>query len=187
MSDFQKARERFPLKPLLEALSSGAASVDLQGLDLELLAYLAVKLRAQLQSPLILLCPTESEARRLRDDLCFFSNEGVLQIPFIDHSPYGHLSPDRGRVMELMASLSRLAWEEPPFILLSAGALARPVLPQEILLERSTLISVGQSLDRQGLLRSLAGSGYHAVSTVEDPGSFPSSTQSTCASGAVGG
>ena len=165
--------ESFPLETVLAALG-GRRAVDITGLDAEVLAWLAVALHARTQRPCVLVVPEDSDARRVAADLGFFTDaERVSTIPLVEASPYGDLSPDRASVMALLASLSHLAWGQGVwFTVVPAAALARRVIPSAVLVEHSHLVAVGQRLDREACLRALADGGYHAVGTVEDPGTF---------------
>ncbi len=167
----------FPLDRVLAALRQGRTVLDLAGVDTDLAAYLAVALHHEIQRPLAIVVPHGSDATRVANDLRFFAgeveSERVALLPSIDTAPYADLSPDRGAVMELMAQLARLAWDEAgAFTVLAAGALARKVVPRDVLLDKSYLVAVGQNLDRAACLRALADGGYHAVGAVEDPGTF---------------
>jgi transcription-repair coupling factor (superfamily II helicase) len=167
--------ELYPLEALLKAVTDGRKLVDVSGVELDLLAYLVVSAQRRLDRPVVLITPGASEARRLTADLRFFAGQdvAVTHVPAVDASPYGDLSPDRTQVMTLLAAQAALAWDQGgPFVVLSAGALARRVVPSDVLVAFSFLVAVGQDLDREACLRALADGGYHAVSTVEDPGTF---------------
>ena len=166
--------ERYPLDAVIAALAD-RSHVDLSGVDADLLAYVACALHGKLGRPLVIVTPRPSDARRIAADLRFFADEpgAVTELPEIDQSPYGHLSPDRGAVMRLLAELARLTWDQSgPFLVTTAASLARKVMPQDVLVEHSFLVARDEDLDREACLRALADGGYHAVSTVEDPGTF---------------
>ncbi|MCB9542063.1 MAG: transcription-repair coupling factor [Myxococcales bacterium] len=167
--------ERYPLDRVVAAITAGDRAIDLEGVDADLLAYLACALHGRLDRPLVIVTPEASDARRVAADLRFFTGDpaAVTHLPEIDQSPYGHLSPDRGAVMRLLAELARLTWADTsPLIVLCAATLARRVMPKDALVEHSFLVAKDQDLDRAACLRALADGGYHAVSTVEDPGTF---------------
>ncbi len=167
-------RDSFPLDALLDALRGGRRLVDLVGVDVELLAWLTVAVQARTGRVCVVVTPGEGDARRVTADLHFFAGDlEVTHLSAVDASPYGHLSPDRGTVMNLLAGLARLTWDQAgPFVVLSAEALARKVMPPSALVDHSYLIARGRPLDRERCLRALADGGYHAVSTVEDAGTF---------------
>ncbi len=169
------AAERYPIDEVAAAVAHPDARVDVSGVDADLLAYLAAGLQGRLDRPVVVVAPGASEARRIAADLRFFagSDAAVSLLPDIDQSPYGHLSPDRGAVMALLAQLARLVWDDAgPVVVLSAATLARRMMPPAVLVEHSALVARETDLDRPAFLRALADGGYHAVSTVEDPGTF---------------
>jgi transcription-repair coupling factor (superfamily II helicase) len=164
----------FPLEGVLSRLRAGK-SADIAGVDADLTAYVAVAMQARLGRPVVVVAPEASDARRVASDLEFFAGPDcrVVLLSTVEASPYGDLSPDRGAVMELMSQLSLLAWDQAgTFTVLSVDMLARRCVPRDVLVERSFLVVAGKRLERDACLRALADAGYHAVGTVEDPGTF---------------
>jgi transcription-repair coupling factor (superfamily II helicase) len=162
----------FPLEGVLSRLRAGK-SADIAGVDADLTAYVAVAMQARLGRPVVVVAPEASDARRVASDLEFFAGPDcrVVLLSTVEASPYGDLSPDRGAVMELMSQLSLLAWDQAgTFTVLSVDMLARRCVPRDVLVERSFLVVAGKRLERDACLRALADAGYHAVGTVEDPG-----------------
>jgi transcription-repair coupling factor (superfamily II helicase) len=167
--------ERFPLDELVRAASAGTRAVEIEGVSIDSLAYVAVRLGQRLERPVVLITPEAAEARRVANTLRFFGGDAaaVTLLPEIEASPYGHLSPDRGAVMETVARLTAFAWgRHQRYTVLSAATLARRIVPPSVLVDHSYLIAVAQSLDREACLKALADGGYQAVSSVEDPGTF---------------
>ncbi len=106
----------------------------------------------------------DAEETGAGDVLVFAANEA---------SPYAEVSPDRRAAMSRMATLFHLAHELPWRVLVvSAGALARKVVPRRELERRADRIVAEAEIDRDALVRALAESGYLRVPVVEDPGSF---------------
>ncbi len=167
--------EKLPLDELVARVRAGRRLVDVSGVEVELLAWLCVEVHHRLGRHCAIVTPGLSEARRVTADLRFFAGEDehVALLPVVEANPYGQLSPDRNAVMDLLSGLARLAWDQAgSFTVLAAEALARRVIPKDALVEHSYLVAQGTDLDRDACLRALAGGGYHAVSTVEDPGTF---------------
>ncbi len=164
--------ERLPLEALLEGIERGQP-IDLRGVEIDLLAWVAVAVHRRAKRPVVILTPGASEARRVAADLGFFAGDGVVLLAGVETSPYGQLSPDRRAVMDLLSGLARMAWDQAgPFTVIAAPALARKAIPPEVLVERSYLVAAESALERESCLLSLANAGYHAVGTVEDPGTF---------------
>jgi transcription-repair coupling factor (superfamily II helicase) len=90
-----------------------------------------------------------------------------------ESSPYADVNPDRKGAETRLATLFHLAIDLPWSVLVCpVAALARKVLPKELVLEHAELIVVGQELDRDKLLERLASAGYLRTPLVEDPGTF---------------
>jgi len=118
-------------------------------------------------------------ARRFGDDVRFFLRAGaddegaVLVFPSNETSPYADVNPDRRSAMSRMAVLARLATEQPWSVLVvPVGALARKVVPRDIVAQHTRRVLVDTEIDRDALALQLAESGYLRVPVVEDPGSF---------------
>ncbi|MCA9525565.1 MAG: transcription-repair coupling factor, partial [Myxococcales bacterium] len=165
--------EAYPLQQVLQSLANRRVA-DVAGVDADVLAWLAAALHEREGRPCVIVTPGDGDARRLAGDLAFFTDpDRVLALPTVEASPYGDLSPDRGSIMGLLAGLSSLAWSQGAwFIVVPATTLMRRMIPQSVLVAHSHLVAVGQPLHREAALRALADGGYHAVSQVEDPGTF---------------
>ncbi|MEZ4465686.1 MAG: hypothetical protein R3F43_14735 [bacterium] len=165
--------EAFPLQLVLQSLAARRVA-DVAGVDAEVLAWLAAALHEREGRPCIVVTPGDGDARRVAADLAFFTDASrVLALPAVEASPYGDLSPDRASVMGLLSALSHLAWDQDAwFIVVPATTLMRRMIPQDVLVAHSHLVAVGRPFEREVALRALADGGYHAVSSVEDPGTF---------------
>jgi transcription-repair coupling factor (superfamily II helicase) len=115
-------------------------------------------------------------AQRFGEDVRFFLHEAassVLVFPSNETSPYADVNPDRRSAMTRMAVLGRLAGDEGWSVLVvPVGALARRVVPREVVLGHTRSVAVDTEIDRDALAMQLAEAGYLRVPVVEDPGSF---------------
>ena len=103
--------------------------------------------------------------------LCRGAN--VLSFVHNDTSPYADQSPDRRSAQLRLATLSHLARGLPFDVLVApAGALARRVVPHEVVNEHGELVMLNQDLDRDAFAYRLAAAGYARAGLVEDPGTF---------------
>jgi transcription-repair coupling factor (superfamily II helicase) len=121
-------------------------------------------------------------ARRLAEDLAYFTKEEVLVLADDETSPYAQVNPDRRAAMSRMATLSRLshsgagapmgAAEAPKVLVTTATGLARKVVPRSVVRAHTHRVVAEDGLDRDWLVARLAETGYIRVPLVEDPGSF---------------
>ncbi|MCI0570185.1 MAG: transcription-repair coupling factor [Myxococcaceae bacterium] len=164
---------------LLERLQSGHR-VQTQGLSGAARGYVLARLSRERQAPLVCLTPDEDSAEALAHDLAFFlGGSGSLQAPHVlrlpadEVLPYDELAPDRALVAERLGTLFHLS-QGTRFhaLVLSVRALARKVLPPDVVRELSERVKVGQDIERDALARKLVDMGYDSSPLVEDVGTF---------------
>jgi transcription-repair coupling factor (superfamily II helicase) len=143
---------------------------------------LAARLAKVLDAPILYVVADSELARTALADARFHLqslDQAVVQgdtvrtlIP-AEEGPYSELYPDRKTLMAQTASLARLAQSDAPRILIApASALARRVLPKEMLQQATQRLRLDQFVDREALTRSLSQRGYLRLPIVEDPGTF---------------
>jgi transcription-repair coupling factor (superfamily II helicase) len=125
--------------------------------------------------------PDAQSGGRLEADLRFFlddaaSGQGdsqVLYYPSADTTPFVDVAPDQRAAMDRLSVLYHLsqglAWR---VLCVPVAALLRRVPPRRALEQRCLLLSVGDIIDRERLLRLLIEGGYLRVPLCEDPGTF---------------
>ncbi len=97
----------------------------------------------------------------------------VLVLATSESSPYADINPDRRAALNRMATLAHLAMSRPFRVLLvPATALARKLVPRDVVRTHTHRVVLNTDLDRDKLVRELTESGYLRVPVVEDPGSF---------------
>ncbi len=143
-------------------------------------AHVAAELIGKGRRP-ILFGRDDDDAERLFRDLSFLlgmseddaAEEGVLLVSADAHTPYEEASPDGRAVMERLAALYRLAREPDSVraVVVAPRVLVRRLVP-EAFFERAQFVLAGVELDRESFLKGLTISGYNAVTSVEDPGTF---------------
>ena len=167
--------------PRVEALKRAIEGRDNPTLVGRLGSYVGLVLAALRRSTgrvPVLIVPDEARALELQLAMTFFEAaeqtlEPVPTLRALNHHPFSGMSPSRRLVMERTATLFRLVHGlEVAAVVIPATALVDRVAPRRVLADRAELVIAGDSLDRQGLLRFLARSGYHPVGSVEDPGTY---------------
>ncbi len=164
---------------LLQALGKGRR-VLATGVNLPLATYLAAKGALLEAAKIVVIVPTESDARQLAADLKpYLDRPGeeskVLHVPAHELSPYAEMSGDRRALRERMAALYRLATspdQAPAITVISGRSLMQRVIPKAAFLSLCDKIEVSKEIDRDLLLESLVAAGYTRSSLVEEPGQF---------------
>ncbi|MEW6516800.1 MAG: transcription-repair coupling factor [candidate division FCPU426 bacterium] len=132
--------------------------------------------REQVRRPLMLVVPTQDEARRLYDQFRIFlehpdpEQEELFLFPGRELLPYEHALPDLEAEGERLEVLLRLARGQVS-VVVAAAEQVREVLPSPSwLLGRCLTLAQGQFLDRDRLLADLIERGYVRESMVEARG-----------------
>ncbi|MFT3698251.1 MAG: transcription-repair coupling factor [Kofleriaceae bacterium] len=131
---------------------------------------------------LVVVAADDATAQALEEDIRFWVGEPadsaeldpIASLPGIDVSPYAELSPDRGCIVERVATLYRLTQPEfrPRILITSAEALARKALPASELAQRGLVITKGQNIDRDAIAKVLTDGGWTRTPVVDEPGTF---------------
>ena len=136
---------------------------------------------------IVVVAADEAAARELEDDVRFFfaaapgaeprdatELDPIAMLPGIDISPYAELSPDRGAIVDRVATLYRLTQPalRPRIVVTSAEALARKTLPPAELAARGLVIARGDTVDRDRVAETLLAGGWSRTPVVDEPGTF---------------
>ncbi len=135
--------------------------------------------------PIVCVAADHDAARMLAADLSFLWGTAdasqtadtlqgeVLYFAANEASPFADVNPDRRAAQSRLATLFHLVHGLPwRFLVLGAQALARKVVPREVLERHSSMVMLDQPLDREAFTANLSIAGYLRVPLVEDPGSF---------------
>ncbi len=168
------------ITPLLAALAAGGP-VRAQGLRGSSRAYLLARVLTRRARPLLVLTPTLTEARRFAAELQFFLGDappkdalpwdpGVVVYPAWEMAPFEGIPPVPEVSARRLAALFRARHGGAFALVAPVTALLQRTAPPEAIEGASTLVSVGEELDRDRLARALVASGYHVVGQVEERG-----------------
>jgi transcription-repair coupling factor (superfamily II helicase) len=116
---------------------------------------------------------TAAAADRLESELGFFlETEPLIRFGDYETLPYDAFSPPQDLIAERLATLSRLANNEPATLIVNAQALLTRLPPAEFIAARSMSIDTGETIQREAMREKLVSHGYLHVEKVVDPGEF---------------
>ncbi len=166
--------------------SSATRRTDVSGVHGSAGAALVAEVAHATSRPIVLVTADLDGARRLAEDVGFLVRSStdeataedtaagdVLVLAGNESSPYADVNPDRRAAMSRMATLFHLASKLPwKVLVVPAAALARKLVPRQMVREHTPRVVAEGELDRDRLLVTLAETGYLRVPVVEDPGTF---------------
>lgn len=166
---------------LLESVREGAPTPGL-GLPRAARLPLLVALQADLERVVLLVTDRADHALSQFDELGFWVKDAP-RFHFAEPNPlfYEQAAWGTATRRERLQALTGLARyhlpfaekpAKPPIIVTSARSLMTRTLPRRDFLKACKLLSVGQTIQPETLLRSWAGTGYQRVDTVLEPGQF---------------
>ncbi|PIP08673.1 MAG: hypothetical protein COX51_03260, partial [Syntrophobacteraceae bacterium CG23_combo_of_CG06-09_8_20_14_all_50_8] len=158
---------------LLDAISRGERIVKVGGLQGSAKAFLLSALFLKRVKTLVLVTPTESDARRDWQDLAFFlGDKQVFLYPPYDVRSADMFAFQRPTALSRMEILARLFENRPALIVLSVRALMQKVMPHKAFASYREALSLGDFRDRDELAEKLLSGGYSRCSLVEEKGEF---------------
>jgi len=149
--------------------------IGLTGLQGSSKAYLLSRWRDSLRGPLLVVVPSLRKAELLFEDLRFFQKgrDGQISLfPPWETLPYDEIPPHPEIVRERVNGLFQLVKGEEVVIVSSIKALMQKVLLPRDLTGLTFSLSVGEEVDREGLVYFLREGGYTSARIVEERGDF---------------
>ena len=158
---------------LLSLLATDHKRINLAGLQGSSYAFVAARIAAKTNRPLLFIASSERQAELAVQDISLFSSIPVILYPGFDIPPYTPLSPDQTTVAERLNALYRLlTTDEPVIFVASCESLLRRVIPKSILGSLAELVIHGEDVEMDGLIRRLIDLGYENVALVQAIGDF---------------
>jgi len=160
-------------RDLLDRCRSGEGPITVGGLEGSARALVLSLLFAHLGRPLVVVSPTEKEAGALQRDLTFFlGEEPVLGFPPWDLLTTDMFAFQRETELTRLEVIHRLAYGGPAIVVIPAHALMQKLIPRGLLEDYVEWISLGDTREREALVRKLSEGGYGRVTLVEGKGEF---------------
>jgi len=160
-------------RAVVAGIKDRASGIWVSGLIGSAKSVLAAALWRTLGTTGLVVCATEADAERTREDLAFLVGESAVRhLRDLELLPYEPGSPDMRVVESRLASLLALAEREPALVVGSLRALARRLPPPDTLAEAVLRLRVGGQLEPEVLQEILMASGYERVPKVEYQGTY---------------
>jgi len=161
------------LRMLYEKIDRGVEQLFVNRLHGSANAFLIAALSKQLGRPLVVLSPTEKEAKETFQDLSLFLGENrVFPYPSWDIQTTDMFALQRDVELVRMEVLARLLADEPAIIVTSLKSLMQKVIPRPALDAYLEILTPGSEVPRDELVSGLIAGGYQRMTLVEDKGQF---------------
>ncbi len=135
-------------------------------------SHMVAALRSDLSVPIVIICPDDTVANRLQEELKSFSGETAPVLPSRELTLYDSAGVSRGWEHKRLRQLYDLAEGKTPLQILSWEALSLRTMPPSVLREGAFSLSVGEEYSLDALLERLSCAGYMRCGMVEGPGQF---------------
>ncbi len=136
-------------------------------------AFITSLLFSQLSRTVIVVCPTEKDARSLHRDMGFFlGDEKAVLFPSWDVVSTDMFSFQRDIELSRIEGLCRLIGDEPVLIVVPVAALMQKIIPRKTFAQYVQTIAIGDTLERDALISRLLQGGYTRSTLVETKGEF---------------
>jgi transcription-repair coupling factor (superfamily II helicase) len=161
---------------LLETLAARSGRVVCRAAGGSERAYVISRVMARHDGPILALAPSAEAARRLFEDLQFFSRRpeaSLLYFPHYHILPFKFLSYHNETAAERIRVLYRLLMNEGPAVVVApVQALLQKLIPRAEISRFAEWVVEGEELDREALAAKLISGGYMRTAIVEEPGDF---------------
>ena len=174
---FARALNLPDFRELASRLEQGVGSQVVHGLHGSAKAMFAVELARRLRRPLLVVVATSRDLESAEEALRFFAPhlelaaaDDVVALPGFDVDPLQGISPHPEVMARRMRAFSRLAAGAVPVVITTSLGLAAGTPPPDSIRGRQLVVTEGERMTRDDLLRSLASLGYRKEWRVEVAG-----------------
>jgi transcription-repair coupling factor (superfamily II helicase) len=115
---------------------------------------------------------TESAARKLAEDLSFFSGREVMTMPEETHMFVDFEARDNGPLIKRLTALKALRNDDDCIVVAPVSAAIKKILPHAVFDNKRITLEVGGETSPEALKKALADMGYERMTMVDSPGQF---------------
>jgi len=175
--DIRKHYEDPAFREMISRLGGPVASVKdplrIEGLQGSAGAFFLSRLFRETGRPLVVVVPTEREARAMEQDIAFFlGSDQVSLYPAWDVVSTDLMAFQRDIELARIGVLYRLLFGRPGVIVLPLKALMQKVMPRAVFEDYIRTIAIGDMPGRDALVEKLMLGGYRRETLVEEMGEF---------------
>jgi len=170
----EKILDSPPFTALFDGIREGEKKLTVSGLRGSARSFLLSLISKQINRTLIVIAPTEKEARDIYQDISFFvgdENKAFL-YPAWDFFSTDMLAFQQDVELSRMEILCSFIMGKQAVVVVPLKALMQKVIPRKVLEAYIEIISIGDMIDRDNLVQKLSQGGYKKVTLVDEKGQF---------------
>lgn len=127
---------------------------------------------AQYSGLTMVIANNNSECQRITEELKYFFDGEVFNLPDWETLPYDYFSPHQDIISERLSTLAKLPQSKHAILVIPALSVQLRLPPLDYILGHSFTLNTGQTLDIESLKKTLISAGYQSVDSVYDHGEF---------------
>ena len=165
-------KETSEYKELIKKISSNKRNVQVQIID-EAVPYIIASLREDIETPLLIICHSPEQSRRMQERITAWSDQTTVTSRFSENDslPFERMVSNLDVSRERLCVLdSILHSDNPPTIVASAAALSQTTLSKEIFQRSAHSIEQGTDISLDQLTFEWQKMGYQFEPNVYSPG-----------------
>jgi transcription-repair coupling factor (superfamily II helicase) len=120
----------------------------------------------------LVIANNNSDCQRLTEELKYFFDGDVFNLPDWETLPYDYFSPHQDIISERLSTLAKLPQSKNAILVIPALSAQLRLPPLNYILGHSFTLKTGQTLDIDQLKKTLISSGYQSVDSVYGHGEF---------------
>jgi transcription-repair coupling factor (superfamily II helicase) len=137
-----------------------------------LLTHAIAQGAAEFSGLTLVVANNSSQCQRLTEELKYFFDGEVFNLPDWETLPYDYFSPHQDIISERLSTLVKLPQSKNSILVIPALSVQLRLPPANYILGHSFTLKTGQTLDIEQLKKTLVAAGYQAVDSVYDHGEF---------------
>ncbi|HYA15301.1 MAG TPA: transcription-repair coupling factor [Syntrophales bacterium] len=170
----EKKIDSHPFTELFDRIIGGEKKVTISGLQGSAKSFLLSLISRRINKTLIVITPTEKEAKDIHQDMTFFldsENKSLLYPPW-DFFSTDMFTFQQDVELSRMEVLCHLLIRNLPVVVVPMKAMMQRVIPRKELNAYIETISIGDVIDRDDLVQKLSAGGFNRVTLVDEKGQF---------------
>ncbi|MHB1128168.1 MAG: transcription-repair coupling factor [Bacillota bacterium] len=162
-----------PFKQIVERAGERAGEQLIYGVSGSLKTLYLAGLAAEVKRPLMVITHEGEEGKKLAAELAgFLPAERIAFFPAREVLPYEVYAHSKELVAQRLAVLQQLQEDVISVLVVPVASFTHRLIPPWVFKEGCRQLALGQTVDREELLKYLINQGYERVDTVESPGQF---------------